>query len=99
MVAALPAELPLPVRLSCDAILLLVEPTPLSGSEPAGRMIRPVVPVVIICEWIDHPLTTIGADDLDHYAAPLFCWRDPQVECALFGGQRHAAVLTRRWAC
>src|SRR5215207_5493932 len=21
------------------------------------------------------------------------------VECALFGGQRHAAVLTRRWAC
>jgi hypothetical protein len=21
------------------------------------------------------------------------------LECALFGGQRHAAVLTRRWAC
>src|SRR5215207_1095222 len=21
------------------------------------------------------------------------------MECALFGGQRHAAVLTRRWAC
>src|SRR4051794_13804408 len=23
----------------------------------------------------------------------------PDVECAPFGGQRHAAVLTRRWAC
>ena len=28
-----------------------------------------------------------------------WCSLERDLECAPFGGQRHAAVLTRRWAC